>query len=157
MFPHCFSRALMFVRLTGALGRVLDPTWVCTQNPAKFLGVRGNFCDQFPNTYCADQGFNADGLNFDSFSSSFITVLVCITGEGWTNVMYQAQDVFQKWVQLYFIAMMVVVYMFVIQLVTAVLQDKFSEAKEAEEQKRICASCTVWGFCFFFSLSQLPW
>ncbi len=147
----------MFVRLTGALGRVLDPTWVCTQNPAKFLGVRGNFCDQFPNTYCADQGFNADGLNFDSFSSSFITVLVCITGEGWTNVMYQAQDVFQKWVQLYFIAMMVVVYMFVIQLVTAVLQDKFSEAKEAEEQKRICASCTVWGFCFFFSLSQLPW
>jgi hypothetical protein len=34
--------------------------------------------------------------------------------------------------------MMVIVYVFVIQLVTAVLQDKFEEAKEAEEQKRLC-------------------
>ena len=49
----------------------------------------------------------------------------------------QAQDAFHRWVQLYFISLMVVVYMFIVQLVTAVLQDKFSEAKEAEEQKRL--------------------
>jgi hypothetical protein len=67
----------------------MDPWWVCTTNNAAFLGARGAQCDQFPNTYCADWGQNQDPLNFDSFTSSFITVIVCITGEGWANVMYQ--------------------------------------------------------------------
>lgn len=70
-------------------GRVVDPNWVCTVNPSKFIGAQGALCDEFPNTYCADQGYNLDGLNFDSFGSSFITVIVAMTGEGWTNIMYQ--------------------------------------------------------------------
>jgi hypothetical protein len=55
--------------------------------------------------------------SFDSFLSSFLTTLVMISGEGWSNTMYYMQDATNKWSNLYFISLMTLASFFLIQLV----------------------------------------
>jgi hypothetical protein len=117
-------------------GKLALPETMCTTDPSVFLGSQGVVCGV--GQFCADQGFNTDLLSFDSFGEAFITCVVAITGEGWTVYMYDGWDTMHRWVTLYFIFMMLLIYLFVMQLVVAVLSERFSEAKEAEEQKRLC-------------------
>ena len=73
---HCFSRD------TGALR---SRQQLCSPDPAPTLGSQGLQCPA--KTFCADAGFTNDPLTFDSFLQSLLTVVVCISNEGWSGVM----------------------------------------------------------------------
>lgn len=78
-------------------------------------------------------------LNFDNFQNGFVTVFVCLIGEDWQHVMHQFvrshKSVFLPY--LYFISLMVIGNLFVMNLFLAILLKNFEEkSQENEEEKK---------------------
>ena len=57
----------------------------------------------------------AGAVSFDNILAAMLTNFVCITGEGWSSVMYMATDVTNDAFTLYFLLLMVIEYMFMTQ------------------------------------------
>jgi voltage-dependent calcium channel R type alpha-1E len=93
-----------------------------------FWGLGGFKCQN--NEICADAGFTSDPLNFDSFGEALLTVIMCISGEGWSTVMYQSWDTMHRWTTVYFASLVIFVSIFAIQLVVAILSSKFQASKD---------------------------
>ena len=61
-------------------------------------------------------------INFDNLGNAFLTIFQCITMEGWTEVMYQYQDVSSiAFVNTYFILCVVICSFFLLNLTIAVM------------------------------------
>ena len=67
-------------------------------------------------------------INFDNIGNALLTVFQCLTLEGWVNVMNNFQDAYDKYfTAIYFIALVLVCSLLLINLIVAVLLDKLRE------------------------------
>uniref|UniRef100_A0A8B9KHA2 Calcium channel, voltage-dependent, R type, alpha 1E subunit a n=1 Tax=Astyanax mexicanus TaxID=7994 RepID=A0A8B9KHA2_ASTMX len=93
-----------------------------------------------PNKYfCSDQWIGPnDGITqFDNILFALLTVFQCITMEGWTTVLYNANDALgpsYNW--LYFIPLIIIGSFFVLNLVLGVLSGEFAKERERVENRR---------------------
>ena len=81
----------------------------------------------------------ADGwAHFDTFPRACQTIFTSITLEGWVDVMYAVQSAFGSPVLVlaYFMFMVVLLGIFVIELTLAVINDEYDNAAEAEEERQ---------------------
>ncbi|KAL1493061.1 hypothetical protein ABEB36_011199 [Hypothenemus hampei] len=77
------------------------------------------------------EGPNYGITNFDNFGLAMLTVFQCITLEGWTDVLYNIQDVLGREYQwLYFVSMVILGAFFVMNLILGVLSGEFSKERE---------------------------
>ncbi|KAK3250718.1 Caveolin-2 [Cymbomonas tetramitiformis] len=78
---------------------------------------------------------NFDITRFDNILWAWLTIFQCITMEGWTDVMYFAQDATSNWAWLYFVLMIIFGSFFAVNLALAVLYVKFTEETDLGEEK----------------------
>lgn len=72
--------------------------------------------------------------NFDTIFYSLINVFICITLEGWTEVMYQLVDAFSIFVILYFVLLVFIGGFFLVNLTLAVIKGKFTDMQNFGEE-----------------------
>uniref|UniRef100_A0AAV2L283 Voltage-dependent calcium channel alpha-1 subunit IQ domain-containing protein n=1 Tax=Knipowitschia caucasica TaxID=637954 RepID=A0AAV2L283_KNICA len=79
-----------------------------------------------------------DGITqFDNILFAVLTVFQCITMEGWTAVLYNADDALgPSWNWLYFIPLIIIGSFFVLNLVLGVLSGEFAKERERVENRR---------------------
>ena len=116
--------------------------------PIPFLGPTQ--CDTSVS-FCADVGMNpyADTMGYDNILKSWVLSLITMSGEGWSDIMYCAEDTVSTLSALFFIALTCLSNYLGGELVVAVMSVKFEDAKEEEmekmreeeEQKRASARC----------------
>ncbi|KAI4885794.1 hypothetical protein NFI96_023159 [Prochilodus magdalenae] len=95
---------------------------------------------QCPHKYnCTDTWIGPnDGITqFDNILFAVLTVFQCITMEGWTTVLYNANDALgPSWNWLYFIPLIIIGSFFVLNLVLGVLSGEFAKERERVENRR---------------------
>ncbi|XP_029005034.1 voltage-dependent R-type calcium channel subunit alpha-1E isoform X3 [Betta splendens] len=95
---------------------------------------------QCPASYnCTDTWIGPnDGITqFDNILFAVLTVFQCITMEGWTTVLYNADDALgPSWNWLYFIPLIIIGSFFVLNLVLGVLSGEFAKERERVENRR---------------------
>uniref|UniRef100_A0A3Q3LAH6 Voltage-dependent R-type calcium channel subunit alpha-1E-like n=1 Tax=Mastacembelus armatus TaxID=205130 RepID=A0A3Q3LAH6_9TELE len=113
--------------------------YTCTPQP----GIQFEFpCGvrQCPPKYtCSDTWIGPnDGITqFDNILFAVLTVFQCITMEGWTTVLYNADDALgPSWNWLYFIPLIIIGSFFVLNLVLGVLSGEFAKERERVENRR---------------------
>ena len=75
--------------------------------------------------------------NFDNFYYAFFTIFQSITEEGWTDIMYQLMDAYSPaFVSVYFVLLIMIGSWFSMNLVFAVIWEKFSEAHEEQQARK---------------------
>ncbi|XP_065657245.1 probable voltage-dependent N-type calcium channel subunit alpha-1B isoform X4 [Hydra vulgaris] len=95
-------------------------------------GVDGQQCPN--NTFCERYwlGPNSGAISFDNFISSCITVFVCITCEGWIDIMYKTFDVKDfngNYYWFYYYTLEIIGAHFIMNLVCGVLCGGFSKER----------------------------
>ena len=90
--------------------------------------------------YCLDTGRSMydNQVSYDYVWNALLTVFISSTLEGWTTIMYASADSEYSITWLYYVAIVVVINFFGINLFTAVISNVFSEvrAEEAEKEKK---------------------
>ncbi|XP_043941319.1 voltage-dependent R-type calcium channel subunit alpha-1E-like isoform X1 [Protopterus annectens] len=91
-----------------------------------------------PGYKCQDWIGPNDGITqFDNILFAVLTVFQCITMEGWTTVLYNANDALgATWNWLYFIPLIIIGSFFVLNLVLGVLSGEFAKERERVENRR---------------------
>ncbi|XP_026052233.1 voltage-dependent N-type calcium channel subunit alpha-1B-like isoform X1 [Carassius auratus] len=93
-----------------------------------------------PNgTVCREYwtGPNFGITNFDNILFAILTVFQCITMEGWTDVLYHANDASgNTWNWLYFIPLIIIGSFFMLNLVLGVLSGEFAKERERVEKRQ---------------------
>lgn len=100
-------------------------------------GSRGNHCD--PATqFCAHYPFlPTSGIStFDNIGLAFVTIIIIISKEGWTDIMYRTAHVTTRWSELFFILLMIIGGLFLMNLITAVVFIRFEKCKNEELERR---------------------
>ena len=102
--------------------------------PISFLGPTQ--CDATVS-FCADVGVNpyADTMGYDNILKSWLLSLITMSGEGWSDIMYCAEDTVSTLSVLFFIALTCLSNYLGGELVVAVMSVKFEDAKEEEMEK----------------------
>ena len=102
--------------------------------PIPFLGPTQ--CDTAVS-FCADVGINpyADTMGYDNILKSWVLSLITMSGEGWSDIMYCAEDTVSTLSVLFFIALTCLSNYLGGELVVAVMSVKFEDAKEEEQEK----------------------
>ncbi|XP_065657251.1 probable voltage-dependent N-type calcium channel subunit alpha-1B isoform X8 [Hydra vulgaris] len=95
-------------------------------------GSNGNQCPK--NTTCRRfwLGPNGGAISFDNFIISCITVFVCITCEGWTNIMYKTFEVADNlgnYFWIYYYTLEIIGAFIIMNLVRGVLSGGFSKQR----------------------------
>eukprot|EP01084_Bolivina_argentea_P291296 500624_1 len=95
----------------------------------------GQQCNK--GTICIDVGYNPNNgvTSFDNILVSWLTILQCISLEGWTDTMYMINETSGKWFDIYFILLILFGSLFLINLIVAVIFIRFKAFKELEEEK----------------------
>ncbi|KAG2456248.1 CAC1B protein, partial [Polypterus senegalus] len=93
-----------------------------------------------PNgTECREfwSGPNFGITNFDNILFAVLTVFQCITMEGWTEILYNANDAAgNTWNWLYFVPLIIIGSFFMLNLVLGVLSGEFAKERERVEKRR---------------------
>ncbi|XP_037643600.1 voltage-dependent R-type calcium channel subunit alpha-1E isoform X4 [Sebastes umbrosus] len=114
---------------------MLDNETVDSSELAFACGVR-----KCPEKYdCNDTWIGPnDGITqFDNILFAVLTVFQCITMEGWTAVLYNANDALgTTWNWMYFIPLIIIGSFFVLNLVLGVLSGEFAKERERVENRR---------------------
>ncbi|XP_048022437.1 voltage-dependent N-type calcium channel subunit alpha-1B isoform X9 [Megalobrama amblycephala] len=90
-------------------------------------------------TVCQEywKGPNYGITNFDNILFAILTVFQCITMEGWTDVLYHANDASgNTWNWLYFIPLIIIGSFFMLNLVLGVLSGEFAKERERVEKRQ---------------------
>ncbi|XP_065680136.1 voltage-dependent L-type calcium channel subunit alpha-1D isoform X3 [Hydra vulgaris] len=95
-------------------------------------GTNGNQCPK--NTSCKRYwpGPNSGAISFDNFIISCITVFVCITCEGWSNIMhktFEVADNLGKYFWIYYYTLEIIGAFIIMNLVRGVLSGGFSKQR----------------------------
>ncbi|KAJ9468089.1 Voltage-dependent calcium channel type A subunit alpha-1 [Diplonema papillatum] len=77
------------------------------------------------------EDWDGDRLDFSTLFSSFLTVFVIITGEGWSRVMEQAMYGTGWGASVYFISLFVIGRYIILNLFIAIIMDNFHKEREA--------------------------
>jgi len=85
--------------------------------------------------YCAQWTTNPNfGItSFDNILWACNTIFMCISLEGWAQVMYFAQDATSSWAWVLFVLMILFGAFILINLMLAVIMTKFREAEESQK------------------------
>ena len=60
--------------------------------------------------------------------NAFLTVFQCLTLEGWTSVMYNFRDSYDKfWTTLYFVALVLMCALLFLNIIVAILFDNYED------------------------------
>ncbi|XP_062930030.1 probable voltage-dependent N-type calcium channel subunit alpha-1B isoform X1 [Mobula hypostoma] len=103
----------------------------CGTEPPSRLCPNGTVCKGYWN------GPNYGITNFDNILFAVLTVFQCITMEGWTDILYNANDASgNTWNWLYFIPLIVIGSFFMLNLVLGVLSGEFAKERERVENRR---------------------
>ncbi|XP_072167756.1 voltage-dependent T-type calcium channel subunit alpha-1H-like [Diadema setosum] len=102
-------------------------------------------------TQCATSDENPflNSISFDNILYAWIAIFQVITLEGWTDIMYDIQDVHSFWNWAYFVILIVIGAFFLINLCLVVIATQFSETKQREsklmeeQRKRFRSSSTL--------------
>ena len=80
-------------------------------------------------------------INFDNLINAFLTVFQCLTLEGWTSVMYNFQDSYDKyWATLYFVALVLMCALLFLNIIVAILFDNYEDNDKEEVIFYYCIS-----------------
>ena len=72
-------------------------------------------------------------INFDNLINAFLTVFQCLTLEGWTSIMYNFQDSYDKyWATLYFVALVLMCALLFLNIIVAILFDNYEDNDKEE-------------------------
>eukprot|EP01083_Nonionella_stella_P056044 147774_1 len=71
----------------------------------------------------------SDVVSFDNILNSWLIIIIMTSLEGWVDVMYMMDEAYTKWADIYFIALIVIGAMFVINLVVSVIFVKFKQSQ----------------------------
>ncbi|XP_042565276.1 probable voltage-dependent N-type calcium channel subunit alpha-1B [Clupea harengus] len=75
--------------------------------------------------------------NFDNILFAILTVFQCITMEGWTDILYNANDSSgNTWNWLYFVPLIIIGSFFMLNLVLGVLSGEFAKERERVEKRQ---------------------
>uniref|UniRef100_A0A673I3A8 Voltage-dependent N-type calcium channel subunit alpha-1B n=1 Tax=Sinocyclocheilus rhinocerous TaxID=307959 RepID=A0A673I3A8_9TELE len=103
---------------------------VDTERPARVC-PNGTVCKEYWT------GPNFGITNFDNILFAILTVFQCITMEGWTDVLYHANDASgNTWNWLYFIPLIIIGSFFMLNLVLGVLSGEFAKERERVEKRQ---------------------
>uniref|UniRef100_A0A8C6WX24 Voltage-dependent N-type calcium channel subunit alpha-1B n=1 Tax=Neogobius melanostomus TaxID=47308 RepID=A0A8C6WX24_9GOBI len=117
-----------FKTLTGE--RAAD--WPCGVEPPARLCPNGTVC----RAYWTGPNFGI--TNFDNILFAVLTVFQCITMEGWTDILYNTNDVAgNMWNWLYFIPLIIIGSFFMLNLVLGVLSGSFAKERERVEKRQV--------------------
>eukprot|EP01083_Nonionella_stella_P209215 758601_1 len=88
-------------------------------------------------TVCKDVGYNPnnDATAFDNILIAWLTILQCISLEGWTDIMYMVDETSGLWYDMYFVLLILFGSLFLINLIVAVILIRFKAFKEIEEAR----------------------
>ena len=76
-------------------------------------------------------------IQFDNIGSGILTVFQVITLEGWTKLMYNLMDSDQAYMSIIvFVSLVIFGAFFLLNLILAVLMEKFESTKQEEEAKK---------------------
>lgn len=155
--PYLFDVLTLFIFMTlvfGILGvqlfggnakqRCMDTTTgkilgTGTYDLCSLAPTSGKQCSNYgPNAICTKTWYNPnyDVTSFDNILVASLTIVQCISLEGWVQVMYAMADTDNKWVQIYFVALIMFGAFFVVNLVTAVIFLRFDQKRREENEKR---------------------
>uniref|UniRef100_UPI00358ED82E voltage-dependent N-type calcium channel subunit alpha-1B-like n=1 Tax=Myxine glutinosa TaxID=7769 RepID=UPI00358ED82E len=82
------------------------------------------------------KGPNNGIIQFDNMLYSVLTVFQCITMEGWTDVLYYADDALgSTWNWLFFVPLIILGSFFMLNLVLGVLSGEFAKERERVEKR----------------------
>jgi hypothetical protein len=74
-------------------------------------------------------------ISFDNIGKALLTVFQCLTLEGWVDIMNNYQDSYDKYIAAsYFIALVLLCALLLINLIIAVLLDKLHESQENDSK-----------------------
>lgn len=100
--------------------------------------------------FAGELKFNADDLpdptgksvryNFDTFFNAFISIFIILTGEGWNEIMYDTMRSVGDQAALFFIAILVLGNMIMIQLLVAIVITNFDESHKIASKRKIIDS-----------------
>lgn len=87
--------------------------------------------------FCGKQNANPNyGVtNFDSIQYSLLNVFQCITLEGWSDIQTMMQRTFANFIFVLFIIMILTGAFFLLNLLLAVINSKFTEAHNEHQQQ----------------------
>eukprot|EP00937_MAST-01D_sp_MAST-1D-sp2_P001031 g1031.t1 len=109
-------------------GRACPAGYACQLNDPCMSGANATFAPA-PNS-----GFT----HFDDIAHSFLVIFQCITLEGWSDVMYWANEsaTFGRVGSIYFVLLIVIGSFFAINLVLAVIQEAYEKTYMKAKQER---------------------
>uniref|UniRef100_F6Q8W5 Voltage-dependent calcium channel type A subunit alpha-1 n=1 Tax=Ciona intestinalis TaxID=7719 RepID=F6Q8W5_CIOIN len=116
------------------LDKIIRDNQICSEDNSasygKYVCENGSYCGDWP------LGPNHGITTFDNIIFSMMTVFQCITMEGWTDILYFADDAtgsIYNWA--YFIMLIIVGSFFMLNLVLGVLSGEFAKERERVENR----------------------
>lgn len=82
-----------------------------------------------------------DIVSFDTIGNAMIVIFQVMVQEDWATVMYTIWDSYSLWTWVYFVVLNVVGPMFAIQLFLVVVANKYSDAKQKQNEAENAAVC----------------
>lgn len=73
-------------------------------------------------------------MNFDDIFSSFLNVFQIVTMDNWTKIMYSIQKTFTNFISVYFLSLVIIGGLFIVNLTLAIIKYKFSNIKTSENE-----------------------
>lgn len=71
-------------------------------------------------------------MNFDDIFYSFLNVFQIVTMDNWTSIMYSIQKTFTNFVSVYFLSLVIIGGLFIVNLTLAIIKYKFSNIKTTD-------------------------
>lgn len=135
MRAHCYDSETL---------EVIDEESICQTETD--LCDEGTFCSH-TDPLTGELNINPayDILGFDDFGSAMLTVFVCTTLEGWTDVMYTIQDGYSDYAWVYFVLLIICGSIIIINLFLAVIsggyEDSVAEEMETKRFHKMAVQC----------------
>ncbi|KAF9116172.1 calcium channel protein [Mortierella sp. AM989] len=104
-------------------------SYITNNNTESLTGAKGYICS--PGFVCADIGKNLHGtVSFDTIYSAMVPVYVLMTGQTWTDLMYNVMDAEYSWSSLYFVLVVLVMNFWILNLFVAVINEMFAKIRD---------------------------
>jgi Ion transport protein len=112
----------------------LDGSWTQDTSFTSLCGASSFSCPA--GTSCEQFGSNPNNgvTGFDNIGQSLLTIIQCVSLEGWVDVMYLTFETTSYWTSIYFILLIVFGAFFVVQLLVAAIYNAYKASEEDTRQ-----------------------
>ena len=88
-----------------------------------------------------DGQYDSNGIspryNFDNFGNAFLAIFIIFTGENWNEMMYSAMLSTTRLASIYFIIVIVLGNIIILQLLVAIVLSNFDESRKLTAKRKI--------------------